>query len=605
MPDTLGLIPAPIVIAAGIAATLVLALALGPPVAWAQISPGPLARAHASLDQPSLCFKCHARGGGMTQRCLDCHTGIALQRSSGRGLHGREARTKECAGCHPDHAGRDFDMVRWDEGAAERIDHRRTGYPLTGKHATLACTACHQAKFQRAAATVAGARPEPAHRWLGLGTSCLSCHTDPHKSRFGNDCQKCHTTRGWKGIEATRFDHDLTRYPLRGRHEAVRCEQCHDPASATGKKPPFDRCGSCHEDAHAGQATVAAKPADCAACHTVQGFQPSTFTVAMHRRSKYPLEGRHAEVKCASCHPKRASGAAAGLGTAAVVLRPAHERCTSCHADAHGGQLAARDDRGTCESCHRVAGWRPSRFTVADHAALAFKLERAHSRTACADCHGLGRRDLPPPAAAPTLGSAKFAFKLAEKECVRCHYDPHVGRFTAPGVRPKPDGCLACHGLDRWRPARVAVEAHRGFGFVLEGAHRAVPCTGCHAELEARPDASSLVLAAHPKPLAFDQGRRACIDCHEDIHRAQFKPRRDRGACEACHGSESWRPATRFAHDRDSRFGLEGAHSRVACATCHPTVKGAGGRAVVRYRGVPVECASCHAPAGRPNGGVG
>jgi hypothetical protein len=245
---------------------------------------------------------------------------------------------------------------------------------------------------------------------------------------------------------------------------------------------------------------------------------------------------------------------------------------------------------------------------VADHATLAFKLEGAHARTACADCHGLGRRGLPPPvpaAAAATLGTAKFAFKLTEKECVQCHHDPHAGRFAAAGPRPRPGGCLGCHDQERWRPARVTVEAHKDFGYALDGAHRAVPCTGCHAELNARPEVSSLALAVHPKPLAFDRGRRACADCHEDIHLGQFKPRRDRGACEACHGSETWRPATRFAHDRDSRFKLEGAHARVACAACHPTMKGAGGRTAIRYHGVPVECAACHAPAGRSNGGAG
>jgi hypothetical protein len=606
MPDALGPDSAPFALALALGATLALALALGPAVAWAQVSPGPLARAHEKLDHPTQCFQCHARGGGMTQRCLDCHTGIAAQRKGGRGLHGREARDKDCAGCHPDHAGRDFDLVKWDEGAAERFDHRRTGYALTGKHAALECQDCHQAKHQRPAAVAAGATREPAHRWLGLGTACRSCHADPHKTRFGNDCEKCHTTRDWKAIESKRFDHDLTRYPLRGKHASVRCESCHDPASATGKTPPFESCGSCHQDAHAGQATIAGKPADCAACHTVQGWEPSTFTVAMHQRTDYPLEGRHAGVRCAACHPRRPAGpAAAALGTARVVMRPPHARCASCHADAHGGQLAARADRGACESCHRVGGWTPSRYTVADHAASAFKLEGAHAGTPCADCHGLGRKGLPAPAAAAALGTARFAFRLAERECVQCHHDPHRGRFAAGGARARAGGCVACHDPERWRPARVTVEAHREFGFVLEGAHRAVPCTGCHAELKGRPEASSLALAAHPAPLAFDKSRRACVDCHDDVHQGQFKPRRDRGACEACHGVEDWRPATRFAHDRDSRFKLEGAHAKVACAACHPTIRGAGGRTTVRYRGVPLECASCHAPAGRPNGGVG
>jgi hypothetical protein len=450
----------------------------------------------------------------------------------------------------------------------------------------------------------AGAAREPAHRWSELGTACTSCHADPHKARFGADCVKCHGTQNWKRIDPRRFDHELTRYPLRGKHATVRCESCHDPASPTGKDPPFDRCGACHKDAHAGQALVAGKPADCAACHTVEGFKPSTFTVEMHQREAYRLEGKHAAVACASCHPKRPAGTAPALGTAAVVMRPPHERCTSCHLDAHGGQLAARADRGACESCHRLAGWTPSTFTVADHSALKLKLEGAHAPLECAACHGLGRPGLPPPANASSLGTARFAFKVTELECAQCHHDPHLGRYAAGGPRAKSAGCLACHDVARWRPATVTVASHRDYGFALEQAHGAVPCTGCHTELDGRPKVSSLRLAAHPGPLPFDKNRRECVACHADIHGKQFATRRDQGACEACHGLEAWRPASRFVHDRDSRFKLEGAHAKVACLACHPSRKDAAGRARVVYHGVPVRCESCHAPADRMNGGA-
>jgi hypothetical protein len=605
MPDQPVLMPGALALAAAAALTMALALLLTPARALAQVSPGPLARAHETLDQPTQCFQCHAREGGMTQRCLDCHIVIAGARRSGTGFHGREARARDCAGCHPDHAGRDFALVRWDEGSLQRFDHRRTGYTLTGKHATLACADCHQAKFQRPAPVAAGAAREPAHRWSGLGTTCTSCHADPHKARFGASCVKCHGTQDWKRIEARRFDHDLTRYPLRGKHAKVRCESCHDPASPTEKDPPFERCGACHKDAHAGQALVAGKAADCAACHTVEGFKPSTFTVEMHQREAYRLEGRHATVACVSCHPKRAPGpAATALGTAAMVMRPPHERCMSCHVDAHGGQLAARADRGACESCHRLAGWKPSTFTVADHAALKLRLEGAHAPLECAACHALGRPGLPPPGNAASLGTGKFAFKIAELECAQCHQDPHLGRFATGGPRAKSAGCLACHDVARWRPATVTVASHRDYGFALEQAHGAVACTGCHAEMDGRPKASSLRLAAHPAPLPFEKNRHECIDCHADIHGKQFATRRDQGACEGCHELEAWRPAARFVHDRDTRFKLEGAHAKVACAACHPSKKDAASRARVVYHGVPVRCESCHAPADRMNGGA-
>ncbi len=605
MPEQPMLMPATCMFVVALALTMALALVLCPASALAQVSPGPLARAHEKLDQPASCFQCHARAGGMTQRCVACHTGIGSQRRDGRGLHGREARAKDCAGCHPDHAGRDFALVRWDEGAPERFDHRRTGYALTGKHAALPCADCHQAKFQHPSPVAAGVTPEPAHRWSGLATACTSCHTDPHKARFGAECTKCHGTQDWKRIEKQRFDHDLTRYPLRGKHAAVRCESCHDPASPTGKQPAFAACGDCHKDAHAGQALIAGKPADCAPCHAVEGFKPATFTVEMHQRETYRLEGKHAAVACASCHPQRPVGAAiSALGTARVVMRPPHERCTTCHTDAHGGQLAARADRGACEACHRLTGWKPSTFAVADHATLKLRLEGAHAPLECAACHGLDRRGLPAPAAAAALGAAKFAFKLTESECVQCHHDPHLSRYSAGGASPQTAGCLSCHDVARWRPATVTVAAHRGYGFALEQSHGAVPCTGCHAEMDKRPKVGSLRLAAHPAPLPFEQRRHECVACHADVHGGQFATRRDRGRCEACHGLDAWRAAARFVHDRDTPFKLEGAHAKVACAACHRIQKDSAGRARNVYHGVPVRCESCHAPVDRLNGGA-
>ena len=225
------------------------------PGAWSQVSPGPLAEAHRDLDAQTQCFKCHARGGGMTARCLDCHTEIAALRGARRGLHGREARAQECASCHPDHAGRDFALVRWEEGSADAFDHHRAGWPLAGKHAQLPCRECHQPRDQRMPMVALIKKKNAGQSWLALETACLSCHSDPHKGGFGTDCSSCHDVRDWHRIDPQKFNHDLTRYPLSGKHAAVACEKCHDPVSAGGKQPPVASCGSCHQDAHHGLAT--------------------------------------------------------------------------------------------------------------------------------------------------------------------------------------------------------------------------------------------------------------------------------------------------------------------------------------------------------------
>jgi hypothetical protein len=332
----------------------------------------------------------------------------------------------------------------------------------------------------------------------------------------------------------------------------------------------------------------------------VEGFETSTFPAAMHQKSAYPLEGRHAGLACATCHVRLPRGERLDLvGTSGVLLRPLHEACARCHVDAHGGQLAARPDRGACEACHTVRGFTPSTFTRANHAALRLPLEGRHAVVECRACHGAERTSLPSPAGVTQLGSARFAFRIKEIACGQCHFDPHRGRFDARGARAAAAGCVACHGLTEFHATRVDVAMHKKTRFPLEGAHGAVPCTGCHAELSSRPERSSLLLAVHPAPLPFTVEKRDCASCHESPHGTQFASRADRGACEACHGVERFRPADRFEHDRDTAFKLEGAHARVTCGACHRTERGPKGASRLIYTGTPGRCEACHATGGK------
>jgi hypothetical protein len=580
----------------------VIATALLGSAARAQVSPGPLAAAHRPLDKLTQCFQCHTTGGAMTEKCLACHTEIGWLAERNRGFHAH-VRATECAKCHPDHAGVEFRMISWEGGSPDRFDHRRAGYALAGKHATVPCRDCHQPKNQRSAVAGRIRKTDRSASWLGLDTACGSCHGDPHAGRFGAGCESCHAPSGWKEIREAGFDHDKTRYPLQGKHASVACARCHDPVRAFGKTPAFATCGDCHRDAHAGRATLAGRPADCATCHTVEGFERSTFTVARHRKSGYPLEGRHAAVACSACHIRLGRGERAELvGTSGVLLRPLHDACARCHVDAHGGQLASakRPDRGACEGCHTVQGFAPSTITAASHARLKLPLEGRHAAIACAACHGATRAGLPAPHGAPKAGPARFVFAVDETRCADCHFDPHRGRFAAGGARPSAGGCEACHGVTAWSPSRVDVAAHRRTRFPLDGAHGAVPCAGCHREMTRRADRSTLIAAAaHPAPLPFTVERRDCAGCHESPHGTQFAKRSDRGACGACHDTERFRPAGRFNHDRDVSFRLEGAHARVACARCHPSERGAKGTVRVVYRGVPGRCEACHAQEDR------
>lgn len=631
--------------------------------AGAQISPGPLAAAHASLDGPLNCTKCHAGGkASMTSRCVSCHREIAWLAERNRGLHARAGRA-DCATCHPDHAGRDFALVKWPDGSANRFDHARAGWSLEGKHARLSCEKCHTADLRVSAAATVGPK-RTTTSWVGLETTCASCHEDVHKGSLSRACESCHTAADWspapkfdharsqyqltgkhadvacekchttppgRATETTRavavfkpvphadcvachrdphggrlrgtcsnchvttsfstvegrsFSHDRTRYPLSGRHALVSCGSCHAGYPKRIDRPQFSTCAGCHTDPHRGQATVAGKVVDCASCHTVSGFTPSTFTVAQHAQAAYPLQGRHATVSCAGCHTRRGT---ATRGQREVVMRPAANRCESCHADAHAGQLAGRTGGGACATCHTPTGWKPSAFGAREHAALRLPLTGRHAAVDCASCHSAKRRGLPAFSAGRPLGSANVALRLDETTCDACHRDPHAGKYAASAAQ---GSCATCHDTRAFRPSTIDAEAHSRFAFALEGAHRAAPCVACHTTMKGSSLGASLRMSAPPAtPIVYALPGATCASCHGTPHGKQFADRSDSGACQSCHDLRGWAPASRFVHDANGGFVLGAAHARVACAKCHVTSAGTTTRT---WRGVPRTCEACH-----------
>ena len=108
----------------------------------AQISPGDLAEEHAELEGIMNCTECHILGGDVSnEKCLDCHQELKIRIDQNRGYHAStEVKNKDCASCHSDHFGRDFEMVRFDEAD---FNHLLTGYDLTGQHERIDCRQCH------------------------------------------------------------------------------------------------------------------------------------------------------------------------------------------------------------------------------------------------------------------------------------------------------------------------------------------------------------------------------------------------------------------------------------------------------------------------------
>jgi len=326
-------------------------------LANAQISPGALARAHRDLEGPTNCTRCHAvKSSSPDFRCLDCHKEIAVRLQQRRGLHATlvapGAPSNSCIKCHSDHNGENFQMVRWDPKA---LDHSKTGYKLDGKHAGLACNRCHNpekiAPSERALILVKDLK----RTYIGLSQSCTSCHEDKHRGKLGQRCEKCHNTTDWKVNKV--FDHSKTKYPLTGAHVNVNCEKCHMKGADgmpryVGIK--FERCADCHTDPHHGSFKQT-----CEECHTTVAWKktPSLATKFDHSKTKYPLEGKHAQVNCETCHH------------GSDFKKPvAFKFCSDCHKpDPHNGQFSKRADKGACESCHTVNGFKPAKFGLEEH----------------------------------------------------------------------------------------------------------------------------------------------------------------------------------------------------------------------------------------------
>jgi hypothetical protein len=615
--------------------------------AFAQISPGPLSKPHQSLNGSTNCSTCHKFGGQAALKCLDCHNEISTRLNARRGLHASyniaSGSSQECARCHSEHNGEDFPLIKWD---LKTFDHKQTGYTLQGKHGGVSCNGCHTA-----------ARISPQERavirikdlnrtYLGLLTACASCHQDPHHGRLGATCQQCHNFEDWKVISVSQFDHSKTRYPLTGLHSQVECAKCHTPGpdnkprytgiafnqcsdchkdphrgsfiqscqschSTAGwkkislsavnerfdhsttkfplegkhisvdcaqchvngdfKKPlAFQKCMDCHKpDPHNGQFAKRPDQGECASCHNVNGWKPSTFTVKEHAASDYPLQGGHVRLECAQCHIPKGK---------ATLFKIKFERCTDCHSDRHAGQFAAAPYFNACDRCHNLEGYKPSTFTLLRHKETRFLLTGGHVAVPCGDCHKES-------AEIPVNVNATAVYHWRDLNCVSCHADPHKGQFNERMQQVRADrsivGCEACHSTKSWK--ELSRFDHSTTIFPLTGAHRATACADCHKP----PNLETRLINTD-----FKSAPTACEDCHEDVHGKQFATRQITH-CVDCHNSLKWKPSL-FDHDRRTGFPLAGAHQNVRCAECHKLTKLVSGKSILVYQPTPKECSDCH-----------
>ncbi|MDQ7051480.1 MAG: cytochrome C [candidate division KSB1 bacterium] len=294
---------------------------------------------------------------GLGTACLSCHFD-----------EHRRQLSRSCTRCHTENA--------WKP--AVKFDHNRTRFRLTGKHRRVACGKCHP-KVRDRRTRVKAKRFFVKYRGLAF-QSCENCHRDAHDGQFGKNCKKCHQTSGWKRIRTGNFNHDLTRFPLRGKHTEVACIQCHKSGDMT-RPLAFQRCDMCHRDEHEGQFAHRRDGGRCESCHTVQGFLPALFSRQDHSQTRFALTGAHLATPCVACHKMRRGF----KGRQIRNFTFASTECHACHEDIHRGQFSKLKPVKACRECHFTTEWTELKF---DHNRDSrFKLEGAHRQVACSDCH--------------------------------------------------------------------------------------------------------------------------------------------------------------------------------------------------------------------------
>lgn len=533
------------------------------------MSPGKLAQAHAKWEED--CAQCHVKFDRAAQdkRCLDCHKETRADMQAHTGFHGK-MKPQACKACHAEHKGAGAKLITLDKS---QFDHSATGFMLHGKHQKVECEKCHVVgkKFREAQKTCLSChRKDDVHKG-SLGTNCTDCHTESnwkeakfdhdkarfpltgkhvetkcgechkdtayretprgcigchrgideqkgHKGQFGEKCETCHTTKGWKPVH---FNHDVdTKYVLRGKHAQVKCTSCHT-GRLYGSKLAVE-CNVCHskDDKH-----KESLGHECQNCHSEKGWKEKTLFD--HDKSNFPLKGKHAQAKCNACHEN-------------AMFKTTSKECFSCHKkdDKHEASLGTN-----CASCHTDAGWKLP-HTKFDHAKTRFALQNGHAKKdlACKACHA----------------DAK-SFRLTSLECVSCHRkdDKHEGQLGAK--------CESCHSDRSWKGERFD---HNKARFALTGLHLLTACKECHPGLRFR-DAKQDCLSCHFK-----------VDKHKKVFGAQ---------CETCHNTRGWL-LWDFDHSKRSSYPLTGQHAKAPCAGCHVDPAPAGKSAAT----VSVACYSCH-----------
>jgi hypothetical protein len=382
---------------------------------------------------------------GLDQKCVSCHTD-----------YHQGTLSSDCASCH------DFTGFR----PAPKFDHNTARFPLRGKHASADCLLCHKKMQQNGLET---------QKFKGLSYGkCTSCHKDVHSNKFGQNCTQCHSEVSFHQIKGiNNFNHTRTNYPLEGKHQAVACASCHK--SGYTKEIRYNLCANCHTDYHKKQFAVQGRSPDCAECHSLLGFDRTSYTLEMHNESPFKLTGAHLATPCFTCHKKSNTWSFRQIG----------EKCVDCHKDIHESALDKKYyPQATCNSCHNSNRWNEITFK---HSTTGYILEGAHQRQSCRSCHFKTAGQ----------GIPVQRFSQLSTSCTECHKDPHQDQFDTSTDK----SCLKCHDYFDWS---AGLFDHNQSAFPLDGKHKDVACNKCHPS----------VVTAQLTYTLYKLKSYACESCH-------------------------------------------------------------------------------------------
>jgi hypothetical protein len=272
--------------------------------------------------------------------------------SQHQGVGGYTYTSIACYSCHP-------------TGSTGGAFNHNNGFPLTGAHATLLCSACHASGFS------------------GTPTACSACHINAYNGTnnpnhltagIANTCESCHTTNpGW--TPATMPTHN-NYWALTGAHTSItNCDNCHNGNYNTTP----NTCVGCHQTNYNStnnpyHATIGIST-DCASCHTTN---PGWTPASMPTHSNYwQLTGAHITTTCDQCHNGN--------------YNTTPNTCVGCHLNDYNQTTnpphASAQFPTDCQSCHTTTAWIPSTF---NHDSQYFPIYSGHHAgtwTLCSDCH--------------------------------------------------------------------------------------------------------------------------------------------------------------------------------------------------------------------------